>query len=128
MTRKATHRKIDKQYLDGRLNGLKAAGYGKTKWIEFCETMLNYGFDLSLYEARQTVSKYITVTSRASKKSFKVRFSNHRPNRYREEGGDCDFFVGRNNHSISTTDQAIEATLEHFAKDFGFTKQETANA
>lgn len=114
MARKATNRLIDQDYLDGRIVGLEKAGYGKPKWIEFCEVMLHHGLSMTLYEARQTVSKYITVRSPENGRAFKVRFSNHRPNYRRETEGDCDFFVGRTHLGVTTTVQAIKATLEFF--------------
>ncbi len=74
------------------------------------------GFTLSLYEAKRTFSKYITVSD-STRKTFTVRFSNHRPIKSREESGDCDFFVGVNNFKTTTTAQAIEATKIHFASE-----------
>lgn len=101
-----TERFLTKRIGDGR--------YPTAKWIEFCRAMLAYNYVVSLYEARQTYSKYITVTSRGQ--SFKVRFSDHRPIYEKEMNGDCDFFVGVTNTGVRTTEDAIQATLEHFRK------------
>ncbi len=86
--------------------------YPKAKWIVFCEAMLGIGFDLTLYEARETVSKYITVWKDG--RSFKVRYSNHMPNLERLNRGDCDFFVGKTQRFTTNSRQAIEAVKRFF--------------
>lgn len=113
MGSKAKNRPIDQAYLDSRTAALASSGFRKSKWIEFCEAMLNRGLRVNLYEARRTVSKYVTVRA-SGKKAFKVRFSNHKPIRAKEAGNDCDFFVGRTHFATTTTSQAIAATLSHF--------------
>ena len=35
-----------------------------------------------------------------------MRFSDHKPNREKELTGDCDFFVGRTNTGVRTTEDA----------------------
>lgn len=110
---KATNLPVTPPYLQRRVEALAERGYSKPKWVGFCETMLAHGFTVSLYEARKTVSKYVTVSA-PGMAPYKVRFSNHRPIRHREAAGDCDFFVGVNHNTVSTTEQAIEATLKHF--------------
>lgn len=110
---KAANLGLDRDYLESRAQAVIAKGYQKQKWVEFCEAMMDLGYELTLYEARRTVSKYITVHNKPKRKTFTVRFSNHRPIRYREEAGDCDFFAGVTNHTVTTTAQAIKA-----AKDF----------
>lgn len=111
--KKATNRQVTQQFLDERANFVAALGHPKQKWVMFCEIMLKQGFKLSIYEARLTVSKYITVSN--GKKSFKVRFSNHKPISFRQERGDCDFFVGHNHGITTTTNDAIKATIKFFA-------------
>lgn len=114
---KATHKRINQDFLDQRVSQAEAKGYGKAKWIEFCEKMMAEGYYLKLYEARKTVSKYITVIKPDDPShKFKVRFSNHRPIKHREVSGDCDFFVGVTNLGVTTTEMAIEATLQFFTQ------------
>lgn len=108
--RKATNLKVSIEYLAKRTADLANKGWSKSKWIEFCEAMLGHGYDVWLYEARQTLSKYCTVGNPRSRQEFKVRFSNHRPIREREKAGDCDFFVGKCNFVTTNTAQAIAAT------------------
>lgn len=108
----ANNLKVTRKFLVERKNRSAHAGYGIPKYIEFCEILLNDGFTLYLYEARKTVSKYITISFAG--KSFKVRFSNHKPNLFREERGDCDFFVGVTNLGVTTTKDALKAVYEHF--------------
>ncbi len=106
---------VTKEFLDQRAKQSAKKGYSKQKWIQFCEIMLRRGYAVSLYEARRTVSKYVTVSD--GKKSFKVRFSNHKPICEREERGDCDFFVGRTNYTVTTTKDAILAVINFFDYD-----------
>ncbi|WP_435008006.1 hypothetical protein P12x_005273 [Tundrisphaera lichenicola] len=114
--RKATNDAVTLPMLVKRTDILKNAGYDKPKWIGFCETLLDRGYILTLYEARQTFSKYITV-SMAGHKPFKVRFSNHKPIAQRELNGDCDFFVGVTNLCVTNTSQALIAVEKHFQQE-----------
>ena len=109
---KATNLPVTPSFLVARVERAAEKGFDKAKWVIFCETMMQHGLRLSLYEARKTFSKYVTVHNPANGKYFKVRFSNHRPIKAREEAGDCDFFVGVTNLTTTTTTQAIAATLE----------------
>lgn len=110
---KATNDRVTPQLLTHRAQGLAKAGYTKPKWIIFCEVLLKRGYTVELYETRRTVSKYITVKLDGFK-PFKVRFSNHKPIPQRELEGDCDFFVGHTNLTITNTKQAFEAVTKHF--------------
>ncbi len=98
---KANNISVTTSFLNSRIS----PRYGKQKWIEFCEHLLNDGFELSLYEARETVSKYITVKHNG--REFKVRFSNHMPNKTRELNGDCDLFVGKTHKGIINSKTAM---------------------
>lgn len=95
-----------------REDSLARAGFAPSKYLGFCRTLLSEGYQLHLYEARETYSKYITVS--LGRKRFKVRFSNHKPIRVREMNGDCDFFVGVNHTSTTTTADALRAVREYF--------------
>lgn len=111
---KATHQLVTQDFLNDRAARSLAAGYSVQKWIAFCSQLLALGFTVSLYEARQTFSKYVTVSD--GDRRFKVRFSNHKPIKRREEMGDCDFFVGVANYQTTTTAQAMSAVLKHFER------------
>jgi hypothetical protein len=50
-------------------------------------------------------------------KQFKVRFSNHKPIHARELRGDCDFFVGHTNLTVTHTAQAIHTVRNHFMEN-----------
>ena len=113
---------VTPDFLEDRARRSVSAGYAKQKWVIFCEAMLSRGYSMRIYEARKTFSKYITVYN--SGRSFKVRFSNHKPIRDREVSGDCDFFVGWTHTGVRTTDQAIAAVDEFFRS---FTPKETPN-
>lgn len=90
-------------------------GYPKAKWIEFSEILLKEDYELYIYEARKTFSKYITVMK--DDKKFKVRFSNHKPIAHRELSNDCDFFVGVTNLKVTNTNMALKAVMEFFNND-----------
>jgi hypothetical protein len=112
---KLTNETVTKEYIAKRHAAYVARGFpDKAKWMIFCEMMLDRGYGVKVYEARKTVSKYITVIY--NEKEFKVRFSNHRPICAREINGDCDFFVGRTNLGVSTTAHAIVAVDRFFAQ------------
>ena len=106
--KKANRLIVTKEFLDSRVS----AQYGKQAWIRFCERMMSEGFVCELYEARQTVSKYVTVID--CERKFKVRFSNHKPIHAREVRGDCNFFVGITNLGTTNTSQAIAEALYFF--------------
>lgn len=110
---KANNLVVTSSYLDDRADRLTRVGYNTPKWIGFCQLMLGLGLSVKLYEARRTVSKYVTVSNNFGKE-FKVRFSNHKPIKAREVGEDCDFFVGVTNLSVTNTEQATKATLAYF--------------
>lgn len=110
-------RTVSRDFLKARVDRAAASGYGKAQWIIFCETMLDAGYNVYLYEARQTFSKYVSVHKDG--KRFKVRFSNHKPIKRREMKGDCDFFVGVTNLNVTTTKDAIAAVEKHFALETG---------
>lgn len=105
-------RVVNIDFLSTRADRAKSLGYPKAKWIKFCETLLEAGYHLSLYEARHTYSKYVTV--RKADKKFKVRFSNHKPIKHKEAQGDCDFFVGVTNFGVTTTSHALAAVHKYF--------------
>lgn len=114
MSKKATNKKLTLDYLKGRVECLVAAGFPKSKWIYFCEEMLRLGFTVELYEARQTKSKYCTVKLPNIQKTYKVRFSDHKPIHRREMAGDCDFFVGVTHTGSRNTHDAINAVCNFF--------------
>lgn len=104
--------KVTEELLKNREALAAAYGWPTAKWIQFCRTLMAEGYKVSLYEAQYTVSKYITV--RKGKRTFKVRFSNHKPIPAREAAGDCDFFVGVTNLGVTNTEQALAAVRQHF--------------
>lgn len=107
---KARDLEVTPDFLTERIKWSAKNGWGKAKWIEFCETMLENGLSMTLYEAKKSRSKYIKVNN--GNKTFKVRFSNHKPIKHREVNGDCDFFVGQTNLGRTSTIDAVKATLD----------------
>lgn len=117
---KASNLRITPQYLQHRSEMLRRNDWPKSKWIIFCEEMLRLGFVVKLYEARNTKSKYCSMTREKSHLKFKVRFSDHRPIKHRELAEDCDFFVGRTHTGIRNTQDAINAVCEFFGVKRGY--------
>ena len=109
--KKAYNQYITEDFLKSRENTDKPI----QKWILFCRYFMSKGYKIRLYEARKTVSKYITLIKDG--KSCKVRFSNHRPIREREKNKDCDFFVGVTNFQVITAqdvaNNVAKPTLQH---------------
>jgi hypothetical protein len=113
---KCSNKKLDLKWLEKRASRAIQQGFSKQKWIEFSEKFCKEGYELTLYEARKTKSKYITL--RRYGKEFKVRFSDHMPSKVRELNGDCDFFVGRTHTGIRSTQDAIKATRKFFKESY----------
>lgn len=109
---------LTQETLDKEMLRLKATSYPqKRKWMEFAECLLKQGYTLKLKEAVSTVSRYILVFKPGVKQYFKVRFSNHKPNKHREMGrvfNDCDFFVGVTHKGYTTTTDALLAVDNFF--------------
>ena len=105
---KIKNQKVTRELLDSKIS----TRYGKQKWIIFCEKLLAEGYTLTLYEAKKTFSKYITV--RKDGKSFKVRFSNHKPALDKQIKNDSDFYVGYSYSGITTTEDALRAVKKYF--------------
>jgi len=82
--------------------------YPTPKYIEFIDEMLNHGYEVKLLEVK--VSKYIFVCK--DEVWTKVRFSNHRPNKWREKEEDCDYFVGISHFQVSTWKQVVSKVLK----------------
>lgn len=81
------------------------------KWIEFCEHFIsNPNLKMFLYESASTNSKYIYVNFK--NKTFKVRFSDHKPNKRSENTQDSDFYVGITNLKITNTEMAKKALAD----------------
>lgn len=96
------------------LEGIKPsyikAGYNIPKWITFSEELLKDGWSVKLYRAKTTVSKYLHVIK--EDREYKIRFSNHKPNKRMEETNDADFYVGVSNKGIITTESLLQKLKE----------------
>jgi hypothetical protein len=86
--------------------------YTVPQWLNFGTFFLALGYVVHVHQAKTTVSRYVTVC--AGPQQFRVRFSDHRPARVRQEAGDCDFYVGHSHGEVTTTSEAIRATLKFF--------------
>lgn len=103
---------VTPDYLNMRESNIIKAGYSTPKWIFYCRSILETGLRVKMYEAKSTVSKYIYSSN--GKKVYKVRFSNHKPNRYKQKINDCDFFVGVSHGVVTKTEDALRETIKFF--------------
>lgn len=98
--------------LKGRETNILKKGYESPKWLLFCIYLIKkHGFTIYLYEPKDSKSRYVRVIN--GNKVFKVRFSNHPPNKRREVKGDCDFFVGVTHTGARTTRDAYFSLLDY---------------
>lgn len=113
---KITNEKVTTALIVERQRRAQEGEYPLPKWVMFCEELLNRGYELTLYEARETFSKYITVrdANNRTHPTFKVRFSNHKPIYQREIAKDCDFFVGVTHTGVRDWRDALNAVTSHF--------------
>lgn len=106
-------KQIDGFFLAVRADRAREFGYPVPKWVTFCKALVE-DFDVYLYESKSTRSKYITVVR--DDHCYRVRFSDHKPNRFKERMNDCDFVVGASNFLKSRgTDEAYQAVRSFFA-------------
>lgn len=96
--------------LVARGQAMNAAGYPVSKWITFMRELLAKGLAVGVYEAKTTRSKYVFVIYPEGT-TFKVRFSNHRPNVNTQLAEDSDFYVGVSNGLTTTTHDALQAVM-----------------
>ena len=97
---------LTKEKLDKRKPFYEKNGYSIPKWIFFCETLIDKGWDCNLYDAKATVSKYVYISK--GKLNFKIRFSNHMPNKNKQQESDSDFYVGISHNGVITTEDLIK--------------------
>lgn len=109
------NRPLDLPYLRLRARQSLSRGYEIPMWVLLCADLIKDGYKVELYEAKTTYSKYIYVSR--NRKTFKVRISNHKPNKFKETTGDCDFFVGITHTGVRTTGDAYDAIKEFFGDD-----------
>jgi hypothetical protein len=103
-------RKVSLRYLNMIEKSYPARGFPIPKWIIFCKTMIDRGWNVRLYRAKTTVSKYVFVHK--DNLMYKIRFSNHRANRNMEFNDDCDYYVGVGNRYTLTTEELISLLIE----------------
>jgi hypothetical protein len=106
--------KVTRDQIEAIIATYKQNDYDIPKFVLFIETAIKYGYRVRLYDAQTTVSKYVYVYHK--KKSFKVRFSNHKPNYHREKEKDCDFFVGITHLGVTSTKDAWYAMRKHLGR------------
>lgn len=105
---------MNKINIEKRIEKYKKSPFPVAKYLLFCKGLVKLGLEVRLYEARKTNSKYVYAIK--DEKVFKVRFSDHKPNRLKEisNSPDCDFFVGRTHTGVRHTGHAMKAVKEFF--------------
>lgn len=83
------------------------------KYMLFVREAIKSGFQVKLYQAG--VSKYVFL--KKGTYLTKVRFSNHKPNFWREAKEDCDYYVGISNFQVSDWQITLKKIKEDYAKN-----------
>lgn len=99
-------KKLTIGYLERLKPGYTNKGFNVPKWIKFSEEMIKLGWECEYYDSYSTVSKYIYIAK--NNYHFKIRFSNHKLNKYQQDISDSDFYVGISHNQVLTTEQLIE--------------------
>jgi hypothetical protein len=94
------------EYLERLKPSYIAKNYPVPKWIQFSEELISDNWHVRLHRSKSTVSKYLYISK--NNKNFKIRFSNHKPNKMKENNEDCDFYVGIGNRGVITTSEVLE--------------------
>jgi hypothetical protein len=73
----------------------QASKFRVPMYLQFMEWACSNGFNVRLYEAKRTESKYVFIQDKTHK--YKIRFSTHPIPRHKDKLSDCDFLVGNGN-------------------------------
>ena len=87
--------------------------YPAPKYMLFVREAIKAGFQTKLYQAG--VSKYVFL--KKGDYLTKVRFSNHKPNFWREAQEDCDYYVGISNFQVSDWQATLQKIKEEYQKN-----------
>ena len=85
-------------------------GFPIPKWITFSKILIQDGWTVKLFRSKSTYSKYLYVSKNGFK--YKVRFSNHKANRFQESKKDSDFYVGVGNSGVLTTEELLKKLIK----------------
>jgi hypothetical protein len=98
---------LTKQHIDELKARSLKYGYPECpKWVQFAEAAIKDGWEVKLYRARTTLSKYLFICKGAEQ--YKIRYSNHRPSYLKEEVADSDFYVGVHHKGCITTEELMK--------------------
>ena len=103
---------ISKKYtLERIVNRIEcySKNYSPPKFLLFAMKMAQNGWAVSIHEVK--VSKYVFILK--EDRLIKIRFSNHKPNRIRENQEDCDYYVGVSHKQVSTTKELINKLINN---------------
>lgn len=103
------------KYLEGKKPNYLEQGYPVPKWIQFSEQMIKQGWEVAVYPAKTTVSKYIYINKNET--SLKICFSNHKANNEKETFKDCDYYVGIGNNEVMITERLIEIINQKYINE-----------
>ena len=82
----------------------KKYGYPAPKYLLFARDLLEDGWKVRQYKGgKRGISKYLFIEK--GDHLYKIRFSNHKPIKAKEEESDCDFYVGVSHFQTSTTEE-----------------------
>jgi hypothetical protein len=101
--------RINTKKLRSMKESYEDSNYSCPKYLLFIEAMLNNNFAVKLRKSKSTRSKYVYVKKNG--KILKIRFSNHRPNFFRQKDEDCDYYVGVSHSKIISTESVISEVI-----------------
>jgi hypothetical protein len=85
------------------------SGYEVPRWLLAKDFFTELNFQVKVIKARTTKSKYLYISN--TFKQIKIRYSDHQPNPNQEASGDSDFYVGKSNSNITSTEYVLPQVL-----------------
>lgn len=85
------------------------SGYEVPRWLLAKDFFSELNLKVKVVKSRTTKSKYLYISNRY--KEIKLRYSDHAPNPSQEASGDSDFYVGKSNSNITSTEYVLPQVL-----------------
>jgi hypothetical protein len=84
----------------------------KPGWVDFCEDLIDKGFEVFLYLPEKLTSVYITMVK--NRKMQTVRFSNHLTREENWLRGDINYYVGPSELGMLNQQEVLDAINIYF--------------
>lgn len=117
----ADYRLLTRDEILRRSIAIQNKGYPISKWLFCAWACIESGLDVVLYQAKETVSKYLYLADpkQPDIPPFKLRFSDHSPSAGQVDMRDCDFYIGvvSSRSQAQTTEDAMQVIGRYFGLD-----------